>query len=256
MLTNCAFQLVFGKIYTCFRIKPVFLTSIVLFEVGSALCGAAPNSISFILGRSIAGLGAGGVLSGVVCALYFHLPSPSWSTIVPQPRVLKHYSFESISVRSCKFILAGYHRVRCSPSQASKIPGVIRGCFWHLLGDRATYRRGLYYERQLEMVFLSEPSLGSRDDWHRTLLAPYSCPAGFTQTAYGEASDAQYTGHGRYCFCHRFPVPGPRVGWHKIRCKYWARMPHGVVTLYFIVGLITSSGTRRVSSRCLCWPAR
>jgi MFS family permease len=67
MLTSCAFQLVFGKIYKVFSIKGTFLTSILLFEVGSALCGAAPNSIAFILGRAIAGLGSGGVLSGMVC---------------------------------------------------------------------------------------------------------------------------------------------------------------------------------------------
>jgi MFS family permease len=67
LLTNCALQLVFGKLYTVFSIKPIFMISIVLFEAGSALCGAAPSSIAFIFGRAIAGLGAGGVLSGVVC---------------------------------------------------------------------------------------------------------------------------------------------------------------------------------------------
>jgi MFS family permease len=66
LLTNCAFLLVFGKIYTVFNVKATFLTAVVLFEVGSAICGAAPNSIAFIIGRAIAGLGAGGVGSGVV----------------------------------------------------------------------------------------------------------------------------------------------------------------------------------------------
>jgi MFS family permease len=66
LLTNCAFLLVFGKIYTFLDIKATFLTAVMLFEVGSAICGAAPNSIAFIIGRAIAGLGAGGVQSGVV----------------------------------------------------------------------------------------------------------------------------------------------------------------------------------------------
>lgn len=66
LLSNCAFQLMFGKLYAFFSIKATFLISILLFEAGSALCGAAPNSIAFILGRAIAGLGAGGILSGVV----------------------------------------------------------------------------------------------------------------------------------------------------------------------------------------------
>jgi MFS family permease len=66
LLTNCAFQLVFGKLYQVFSVKATFLASIVLFEAGSALCGAAPNSIAFILGRAIAGLGSGGIVTGVV----------------------------------------------------------------------------------------------------------------------------------------------------------------------------------------------
>jgi MFS family permease len=66
LLTNCAFLLVFGKLYTIFSVKATFMTAIILFEVGSAICGAAPNSISFIIGRAIAGLGAGGVQSGIV----------------------------------------------------------------------------------------------------------------------------------------------------------------------------------------------
>jgi MFS family permease len=66
LLTNCAFLLVFGKLYTFFNIKTTFLCSVVLFEVGSALCGAAPNSVAFIIGRAIAGLGAGGVQQGGV----------------------------------------------------------------------------------------------------------------------------------------------------------------------------------------------
>ncbi|KAE8165518.1 major facilitator superfamily domain-containing protein [Aspergillus tamarii] len=74
LLTNCAFQLVFGRIYTLFSVKPIFLTSILLFEAGSALCGAAPNSVAFILGRAIAGLGGGGILSGVIVVIVYAVP--------------------------------------------------------------------------------------------------------------------------------------------------------------------------------------
>ncbi|CAK7208728.1 hypothetical protein SCUCBS95973_000200 [Sporothrix curviconia] len=69
MLTNCAFQLLFGKLYGVFSIKATFLTSIVLFEVGSAVCGAAPSSVALIFGRAIAGLGAGGITAGVIAIL-------------------------------------------------------------------------------------------------------------------------------------------------------------------------------------------
>lgn len=67
MLTNCAFLLIFGKIYTFLNVKATFLASVVLFEIGAAVCGAAPNSVAFSIGRAIAGLGAAGVQEGIVC---------------------------------------------------------------------------------------------------------------------------------------------------------------------------------------------
>ncbi|KIW20357.1 hypothetical protein PV08_00932 [Exophiala spinifera] len=74
LLTSCAFQLVFGKLYIVFSVKVTFLTSVLLFEVGSAVCGAAPNSIAFIFGRAIAGVGSGGILSGTVVVIVYSLP--------------------------------------------------------------------------------------------------------------------------------------------------------------------------------------
>ncbi|KAH7094398.1 major facilitator superfamily domain-containing protein [Paraphoma chrysanthemicola] len=35
-----------------------------LFEIGSLVCGAAPNSVGLILGRVVAGIGSGGIFSG------------------------------------------------------------------------------------------------------------------------------------------------------------------------------------------------
>lgn len=105
MLTNCAFQLVFGKLYTCFRVKNVFLTSIMLFEVGSAICGAAPSSIALIIGRAIAGLGAGGVMSGVVRSIPFHISFAASLSIL-----------ELLNVSLTVCIAAGYYRVRRSAS--------------------------------------------------------------------------------------------------------------------------------------------
>ncbi|KAI3396429.1 hypothetical protein diail_12149 [Diaporthe ilicicola] len=64
LLTNCSFQLSFGKLYSFYSVKGVFLVSIGLFEIGSAICGAAPNSVAFIVGRAIAGLGSAGIFSG------------------------------------------------------------------------------------------------------------------------------------------------------------------------------------------------
>ena len=67
LLTSCAFQLSFGKLYTFWSVKVVLLSTISLFEIGSAICGAAPSSTAFIIGRAIQGVGAAGIFSGVVC---------------------------------------------------------------------------------------------------------------------------------------------------------------------------------------------
>ncbi|OJJ51442.1 hypothetical protein ASPZODRAFT_148720 [Penicilliopsis zonata CBS 506.65] len=74
MLTNCALLLVFGKIYIFLNVKTVFLTTVVLFEVASAVCGAAPNSVAFIIGRAIAGLGAAGVQEEILVLIVYAAP--------------------------------------------------------------------------------------------------------------------------------------------------------------------------------------
>ena len=71
LLTCCSFQLLFGKFYTFFAVKAVLLGSVLLFEIGSVVCGAAPSSVAFIVGRAIAGIGAAGIFAGAVsCHCY------------------------------------------------------------------------------------------------------------------------------------------------------------------------------------------
>ncbi|KAH8646121.1 major facilitator superfamily domain-containing protein [Xylariales sp. PMI_506] len=74
MLTTCSFQLLLGKIYKYYPAKPVFLICCTLFEVGSAICGAAPSSNAFIVGRAIAGVGCSGLFSGVMVVLFHTVP--------------------------------------------------------------------------------------------------------------------------------------------------------------------------------------
>jgi hypothetical protein len=50
-------NLFFGQLYSQLPAKYLYLASSVLFEVGSALCGAAPDMSSLIVGRALAGLG-------------------------------------------------------------------------------------------------------------------------------------------------------------------------------------------------------
>ncbi|KAK6848915.1 efflux pump aflT [Apiospora arundinis] len=74
LLTTCSFQLMFGKLYTFFSVKNTFLATVVLFEIGSAICGAAPSSVVFIIGRAIAGVGAAGIFSGVIIIIVYAVP--------------------------------------------------------------------------------------------------------------------------------------------------------------------------------------
>ncbi|KAJ2972132.1 hypothetical protein NUW58_g9247 [Xylaria curta] len=73
-LTTAASQLLFGRIYKFYEIKMTFLISVALFEIGSVICGAAPNSVVFIVGRAIAGLGGAGIFSGVTIIMVTLVP--------------------------------------------------------------------------------------------------------------------------------------------------------------------------------------
>ncbi|KAJ8069664.1 hypothetical protein OCU04_000096 [Sclerotinia nivalis] len=74
LLTTASFQLLFGKFYSYFSIKWVYLIAIGIFELGSLICGVAPNSIALIVGRAIAGLGSAGIFSGALIIVAFSVP--------------------------------------------------------------------------------------------------------------------------------------------------------------------------------------
>ncbi|KAK5990013.1 Rubrofusarin-specific efflux pump aurT [Cladobotryum mycophilum] len=82
LLTSCATQLLWGRIYTFYSTKLMFLISILLFEVGSAVCGAAPTSTGFIIGRAIAGIGSAGISSGSTVIVTQILPLQKRPAIV------------------------------------------------------------------------------------------------------------------------------------------------------------------------------
>jgi MFS family permease len=58
--TACLFP-ISGRIY---QTKSIYVISLVIFEAGSALCGAAPTSVAFIIGRAITGLASAGIFTG------------------------------------------------------------------------------------------------------------------------------------------------------------------------------------------------
>ncbi|KAK1970081.1 major facilitator superfamily transporter [Colletotrichum sublineola] len=74
LLTTASIQLLFGKLYSFFSIKRTYLIAIGIFELGSLVCGAAPNSITLIIGRAVAGLGSAGIYSGALIVLAHSVP--------------------------------------------------------------------------------------------------------------------------------------------------------------------------------------
>ncbi|KAI0429516.1 major facilitator superfamily domain-containing protein [Xylaria sp. FL1042] len=56
--------LLLGKLYEMFNSKWNFITTVVIFEVGSAICGAAPTMDAIIIGRIITGIGGSGIYLG------------------------------------------------------------------------------------------------------------------------------------------------------------------------------------------------
>ncbi|KAJ9150196.1 Efflux pump antibiotic resistance protein [Pleurostoma richardsiae] len=64
-----------GKIYRYFTLKTTFLVAVLLFEVGSLICGVAPSANVLIVGRAIAGLGGAGLATGVLTIVSFSATS-------------------------------------------------------------------------------------------------------------------------------------------------------------------------------------
>ncbi|MHB8509011.1 MAG: MDR family MFS transporter [Candidatus Dormibacteria bacterium] len=76
LLTSTAVVPVVGKLSEQLGRKKVFLTGIVMFLAGSALCGAAQGMNQLILFRGVQGIG-GGVLTGTAFAIIADLFSPA-----------------------------------------------------------------------------------------------------------------------------------------------------------------------------------
>jgi MFS family permease len=73
-MTVGGFQSTWGKVFKYFPLKLGFLASIFIFELGSLICGVAPNSTALIVGRAFAGIGAAGVGSGAYTIIAFTAP--------------------------------------------------------------------------------------------------------------------------------------------------------------------------------------
>ncbi|KAL6249510.1 hypothetical protein RBB50_003363 [Rhinocladiella similis] len=74
LLTTCAFNLFLGRLFTFYSPKWMYLLSLVIFEIGSALSGAAGSSWAFIVGRAVAGVGNAGLFQGAITIFVYIVP--------------------------------------------------------------------------------------------------------------------------------------------------------------------------------------
>ncbi|KAJ5158481.1 Major facilitator superfamily domain general substrate transporter [Penicillium coprophilum] len=66
VLTQTTFILFFSQVLRLYPAKYVLIASVVIFEIGSALCGAAQDINTLIGGRALSGVGAAGILTGIL----------------------------------------------------------------------------------------------------------------------------------------------------------------------------------------------
>ncbi|KAL5354999.1 MFS general substrate transporter [Aspergillus floccosus] len=69
LLGTASTNLLWGRIYSQFNPKWVYVLCVAMFEIGSTVCGAAPNMNALIIGRALGGLGGGGMYLGVMMML-------------------------------------------------------------------------------------------------------------------------------------------------------------------------------------------
>jgi MFS family permease len=73
-LSSTVILLSWGKVFQLFNVKGVFALTLAIFMTGSLITALAPHSAIFILGRSVSGLGAGGVFPGVITIVAHCVP--------------------------------------------------------------------------------------------------------------------------------------------------------------------------------------
>ncbi|KAJ5980184.1 MFS drug efflux transporter [Penicillium waksmanii] len=69
VMSASATVLLWGKIFFQFNTKWTYIISVAIFEVGSAVCGSAPNMDALIVGRVLCGIGGSGLYCGVITLL-------------------------------------------------------------------------------------------------------------------------------------------------------------------------------------------
>lgn len=81
-----------GKSYGTFNIKSLYLSSVAIFEIGSAICGAAQSMDMMIVGRVIAGFGGNGMYTGCLSCTHTYRTFPKYMAFFVEK--LKTYNAE------------------------------------------------------------------------------------------------------------------------------------------------------------------
>jgi MFS family permease len=74
LIVVTGFQSTWGKLFKYFPLKLWYLIAMLIFEIGSLVCGVAQDPTTLIVGRAIAGLGGSGVAVGIFTMLGFAAP--------------------------------------------------------------------------------------------------------------------------------------------------------------------------------------
>jgi MFS family permease len=64
MIPGAALMLPMGQMFQVFNAKWLYILGVVVFEIGSAVCGGAPTMDILIAGRAIAGTGSTAIYTG------------------------------------------------------------------------------------------------------------------------------------------------------------------------------------------------
>ncbi|KAK1532234.1 uncharacterized protein CCOS01_04217 [Colletotrichum costaricense] len=88
IVATTAVNLFYDQLYSHLKPKWLYIASVPVFEAGSALCGAAPNINSLIVGRALCGLGGVGMYLGVmvlIAATTTIQERPTWAFHINLP---------------------------------------------------------------------------------------------------------------------------------------------------------------------------